>query len=76
MRSKAETVTSKPGASEPPRARSAGAPNAAASTKIEDPTGVDAGPAALALFDLVEPGDAEAVSMAVSAHEAVQKAHG
>jgi uncharacterized membrane-anchored protein len=59
-----------------PRADAFAARAAESGAQIEQDRSEEAKKGGLDLFDLVEPGDAEAVSMAVSAHEALQKAQG
>jgi hypothetical protein len=59
-----------------PRADAFAARAAESGAKIEEDRSEEAKKDGLDLFDLVEPGDTEAVSMAVSAHEALQKAQG
>ena len=77
MRKKAEGVTPRNDSSEPSLGASVSAESKAASNpKAEEHVSTETRTAVFDLFDLVEPGDAEAVSMAVSAHEALQKAHG
>ncbi len=77
MRKKTEESMPTADASRLPRSRSIAALNSAVSNgKVKEDNSAEATSPSFDLFDLVEPGDAEAVSMAVSAHEAVQKAHG
>jgi uncharacterized membrane-anchored protein len=74
MRKKTEDSIPSADVSRLPRSRSVPAPRLPASDANvkEEKSAEGMSPS----FDLVEPGDAEAVSMAVTAHEAVQQAHG
>jgi hypothetical protein len=74
MRKKTEDSIPSADVSRLPRSRSVPAPRLPASDANvkEEKSAEGMSPS----FDLVEPGDAEAVSMAVTAHEAAQQAHG
>src|SRR5208283_4972887 len=77
MRKKTEESMPSADATGLPRSQNVSAPSLAGTTaSAKEDKSAEATSPGFDLFDLVEPGDADAVSMAVFAREAVQKAHG